>query len=172
VTFRALFPKPPLVYVVPLVTAVTCARRLPIDDTSIVARLVAGRTSDRRVAAAQRKISRLMVKGRTVEPYDIEIPSFMVGMAFAALATMYIAETPVESGLAGDILGNLFMTVQTQVGLGLFTEPGVTFGTLRFILRVPFDHLAGHQQRFYLGRARWPRPSDRYRAAEHQPPSS
>jgi signal transduction histidine kinase len=104
-----------------------------------------------RVFAEQWKVSELMVEGVFVQLHDIGIPAFMIGMAGRTAGVTRVRVQPMESGTAAYIGRDIFMTIQTQGSLFGAFELCVAGIAVLFVLRVTFDNLAGHDERFDLG---------------------
>ncbi len=115
------------------------------------ARLVALATLRFRVFAKQGKVGELMVERVFVELHDVRIAAFMVGMAGCAAGVARVSVQAVKSGSGGYIGGNVFVTIEAQCALLGAFEFRVAGIAVLFVLRMTFDDLAGHDQRFDLG---------------------
>ena len=70
--------------------------------------------------AFERVISRRMIKAIFVQPDDIGIAAFMLGMANLALYANNLFVNTVKSFLIFNIVSNFFMAVHTELALRCF----------------------------------------------------
>ena len=132
-----------LVHVVLAMTCGAVARRLPV----LLSGRVASAALQRRMLAQQQEVSLSMIKPTFVEDRYFRLPAKMFGVAFAAW--LLPLDSPVESGLADDVLADLLVAVKAQGALALLAKRFMAIATEPFDIGMAFDHLAGHDQRLH-----------------------
>lgn len=135
-----------LVCVFRCVTGETVGRCVSV----LLLRLMAISALGRCMPAEQSEVRVVVIEARFVEPDDVGIPAFMIGMTSYAVPVSSCAEQTVISRSAIDVPGHVFMTIQTKRRLLFAMKRGVAVITFALDLRVAFDDLAGHYQRLEL----------------------
>ena len=103
------------------------------------------------VFAGQRKVGEVMVEGALIELHDIGIPPFVIGVAFCAVGVLRTRIPTMEAMPGIDVHGNRLMAVEAELALLRTLESQVAVAAFGFVLRMTFDDVARHHQRFDLG---------------------
>ena len=142
VALRTVRAQAALVLVIFLVTIVTVTGGF----AEFLLRLVASLTLCLlpQMPAPEDEIGQFVIESFLVELGRLEIPPFMLGMAF--LAFFFKIDTAVIPLLLSNVLAHVLVAIHAQFGLRFLVEFLVTYLAVRFFLDVPLDDIAGHQQ--------------------------
>ena len=99
-----------------------------------------------RVLASQKEVAERVIEALLVKVDYSCGPALMIRVAFAA---RLVRESAVVARLRANILRHVLVTGQAQCVLRFFLERLMTLAALSFDVRVPLDHLSGHDQRFH-----------------------
>ncbi len=98
------------------------------------------------MGAPEREIRGLVIEVLSIQPDDILVPAFMIGVAMLAFASLYVTTPAMEAGLGFDICGDLLVARQAQANLRGFAERFVTILAFFLVFGVALNDLAGHHQ--------------------------
>ena len=138
----ALPAEAPLVLIVLCMTIETERWRFAIFFTDLMA-ILAGSLLMR---TRQDKICQLMIEQLRVEPDNIRVTAYMLGMAGGALLYIGIFIEAVVSDFFLYITGNIFMTCFAQKPLLVTFKSDMTTLAIGFDIRVPLNDLPGHDE--------------------------
>ena len=113
---------------------------------------VAGLASDTDMRAFQGKVGEIVIEALGRKMDNIGIAALVFGVTAAAGSLVGIGDFAMQTLLADDVGTNLFVTVQAQRGLACAVGLVMAIGAGFLEFRVRLTELAGHQQRFNVGR--------------------
>ncbi len=96
--------------------------------------------------SSQKVVAERVIEELLVQLDDFRRSALVIRMAFPARLRR---KTAVVARLRGDVLRQILVTGQAQSVLCFLFERLMTFAALSLDVRVPFDHLSGHDQRFH-----------------------
>jgi len=111
-------------------------------------------TAQGRVRALELEIRQLVVEAVAVQLHDIGIAAFVIRVALFAFLFAQSLHTTVESLFLGQILVDVFVAIQAEAILIGLAEAFVATRALGFVLCMPGDNFARHNQRLDLRRLR------------------
>ena len=117
-------------------------------DGKFLFRIMAFAAHYRLMAVMQGKVCQLMMKGLWIELDNVFVTAFVIGMAGLATGLGIDLHQTVITFFRLHILGNLFVAIQAKLTLIFLAEQPVTIVAIVFVLGVPFNDLAGHDQGF------------------------
>ena len=147
VTDFAFFPQFAFVRFVLLVAVVTLRRRF----TMFLLRFMAGTARDEAMRGLEWKICLVMIEGTFVQQNDLEIATFMIGMAGLALTGLDVAHFSMESFLLVHISANFLVTVQAQTVVLFLGERGMALFAIFFVFRMALNQRPGHGREIQSG---------------------
>src|SRR5579864_9012749 len=145
-TGAAVAPQPSLVRLLFLMAAEAVARRIAIG----LAGRVAARAGEIGMGAAQPVVRQVVVELLRHELDDVAAATEMLAVAGVALRPGHAGQVPVEAPLAGNIRGDVLVTVEAKLCLPAAVATVVTLRALLLVLRVGRREFAGHQQRLWI----------------------
>jgi hypothetical protein len=99
-----------------------------------------------RMLSSQEEVAERVIEELLVKLDDFCRSALVIRVAFAA---RLVHESAMVARLRGDVLREIFVTGQAQCVLCFLFEQLMTLAALSFDVRVPFNHLSGHDQRFH-----------------------
>lgn len=120
--------------------------------TVLQARLVAIFTGGFEVLSYQLEIGNGVIESRLIEIDDVGIATDMIGMTTRTSLIAHVVAQAVEAGVLLDIGRDIVVAIETKIVLLCLFEQFVTLAALALEIGMRFDHFAGHDQFFDLGR--------------------
>ena len=102
--------------------------------------------SDSLVAALQQKIGECVIERGFVQLDNDHIPAFVLGVTAGTVITLRHRKAAVKADLLVNIVADVFMTYNTQVGLWLIRDRIVATAAVLFDFGMPGDHRSRHDQ--------------------------
>ena len=161
VTISALLTEFTLVYILLAVTVDALARCLAPG----LAFRVTGDALGTAMGTVEDEVCLVVIEQFSIEQHNIGVTPLVIGMADATGGITYLRGTSVISRAGLYISGDLVVAVKTEIGLSRLAETLMATGAFVFILGVPLDHLARHQQCLDVGSSR--RKCDRTHHQRH-----
>ena len=104
-----------------------------------------------RMFAEQAKVGQLVIEGVFVELHDIRIPTFMVGVTGSTAAIPCVGGQAMKSRPGIHVDGDVLVAIEAQCTLLGALEPRMAGTAVFLVVRMTFDDVTGHDQRFDLG---------------------